>query len=306
VARITKPFNNVSQISLVLPPLVERHPGFRRGLAYLGNLIGQTGARLTVYAQRPSGAAVIQAMGNARSRLHAQVVELDSWKSIAQILGPQGQGNQAFVIFSARPGEAAWHPAVEKLPHKIGEERPDTPLLVFYLPEGTEAAAASAARAAAKSSDLFERALEAGRVKVLMRETSINDAIRELLRPSFETDRKSLARLSALFTDIAQKQPIELEPGVLLLHAHVDDVSEPLVFFGSRPEGLRVLSLEAPARLLVLLCAPSSQSPEEHLKTLGKIAGLLKAGGIAERMGLGPSSGPSLAAEAEGKAAKGG
>jgi len=133
---------------------------------------------------------------------------------------------------------------------------------------------------------LMTEAVAAGRVKLRMEETSINDAIRELLRSHFEADRKSLARLTALYTEIAQKQPIELEPGVLLLHAHVDDAAEPLVFFGSRPEGLRILSLEAPARLIVLLCAPSTQSPEEHLRTLGEIARLLKGGRIAGRMGL--------------------
>ena len=119
-----------------------------------------------------------------------------------------------------------------------------------------------------------------------MAETSINDAIRTLLRLHFDADRKTLARLSALFTDIAQKQPIELEPGVLLLHAHVEEASEPLVFFGARTEGLRLLSLEAPARLIVLLCAPAAQSPEEHLKTLGEIARLLKGGRIAGLLGL--------------------
>jgi Kef-type K+ transport system membrane component KefB/nucleotide-binding universal stress UspA family protein/mannitol/fructose-specific phosphotransferase system IIA component (Ntr-type) len=288
VARITKPLNSVSQISLVIPPLVERHPGFRRGLSYLGNLSSQSGARLTVYSQRPSGAAVAQAMGPAKSRLHAQLVELESWKSIAQVVRAQAQSGHAFVIFSARPGEAAWHPAVEKLPHRIGEERPDMPLLVFYLPSGAEAGEVAAARTATKASDIIERALEAGRVKAGMREASINDAIRELLRPSFESDRKTLARLTALFTEIAQKQPIELEPGVLLLHAHVDEVAEPLVFFGSRPEGLPVLSLEAPARLLVLLCAPSTLGPETHLKTLGEIVGLLKDGRVAARLGLAP------------------
>jgi Kef-type K+ transport system membrane component KefB len=287
VARITKPLNSVSQVVLVLPPMVERHPGFRRGLSYLGNFVGQTGAKLAVYAQRPNGAAVAAAMGPARARLHAQIVEIDSWKSFAHALGPQGSGGQAFVLFSARPGEAAWHPAVEKLPHRIGEERPDLPLILFYLPEGADAAPSAEAGPGAPASDIFERALAAGRVRPRMAETSINDAIRELLRSRFDADRKSLGRLSALFTDIAQRQPIELEPGVLLLHAHVEETEEPLVFFGARPEGLRILSLEAPARLIVLLCAPASQSPEEHLRTLGEIAGLLKGGRIARRMGLG-------------------
>jgi Kef-type K+ transport system membrane component KefB/nucleotide-binding universal stress UspA family protein len=292
VARITKPLNNVSQVMLVLPPLVERHPGFRRGLAYLANLVSQTGARLTVFAQKPDGQAVSAALGPVRARLHAQVQEVDSWKTLSQILGPQGSGNQAFVLFSARPGEAAWHPAVERLPHRVGEERPDLPLLLFYLPEGAEARSASEPAKPAAAKDLFEQALAAGRVKPGMAETSINDAIRELLRIHFDSDRKALARLSSLFTDIAQKQPIELEPGVLLLHAHVEDAAEPLVFFGAKPEGLRLLSLETPARLVVLLCAPATQAPEEHLRILGEIARLLKDGRIADRMGLGAASAP--------------
>jgi Kef-type K+ transport system membrane component KefB/nucleotide-binding universal stress UspA family protein len=288
VARITKPLNSVSQVSLVIPPLVEKHPGFRRGLAYLGNFIAQTGAKLVVYAQRPSGAAVIGAMGHFKARLHAEIVEIDSWKALAHIIGPSGaSAGTAFVLFSAKPGEAAWHPAAEKLPHKIGEERPELPLLLFYLPEGAPLAEASEgplAPDAVQGGDLFDRALAAGRVKAGMAETSINDAIRELLRCRYDADRKALARLSALFTGIAHKQPIELEPGVLLLHAHVEETDEPLVFFGAREEGLRLLSLEVPAKLLILLCAPASQGPEEHLRTLGEIARLVKDGRVAERM----------------------
>jgi Kef-type K+ transport system membrane component KefB/mannitol/fructose-specific phosphotransferase system IIA component (Ntr-type)/nucleotide-binding universal stress UspA family protein len=288
VARITKPLNSVSQIALVLPPLVERHPGFGRGLSFLANMVIQTGAHLSVYAQRPDGPAVEAALGSARFRLHPQVVELDSWKSLTSVLGPQGSTGQAFVLFSARPGESAWHPAVEKLPHKVGEDRPELPILVFYLPEGAAFEATHPGGEKSAGGDLFERALAAGRVKPRLEASSINDAIRELLRSRFEEDRKALARLSALFTGIAQRQPIELEPGVLLLHAHVEEAEEPLVFFGARPEGLRLLSLDSPARLIVLLCAPTSQGPEEHLKILSELASLLKGGGIGGRMGLEP------------------
>jgi Kef-type K+ transport system membrane component KefB/mannitol/fructose-specific phosphotransferase system IIA component (Ntr-type) len=284
VARLPKPLNSISQVALVLPPLVERHPGFARGLGYLGNLVSQTGARLMVYTQSPSGSSVAEAMTFARSRLHPQVLEVESWKALSFSLGNQSPAGQAFVIFSARPGESAWHPAVEKMPHKVGEERPDLPILVFYLPDGR--LSADSPRTEAVGGDLFELALAAGRVKPRLESSSIGDAIRELLRPAFEEDRKALGRLSALFTGIAQKQPIELEPGVLLLHAHVEEAEEPLVFFGARPEGLRLLALDAPARLIVLLCAPASQGPEEHLKILGEIARLLKSGKIGERLGL--------------------
>jgi mannitol/fructose-specific phosphotransferase system IIA component (Ntr-type) len=117
-----------------------------------------------------------------------------------------------------------------------------------------------------------------------MPDSAITDGIRELLKTSFGSDRRLLGRLTSLFTEIAQKQPIELEPGIVLLHAHVEEVEEPVLFFGSRAEGFRLLALEEPVRILIVLCAPAKQSPEDHLKTLGEIAALFKDPSLAKRL----------------------
>jgi mannitol/fructose-specific phosphotransferase system IIA component (Ntr-type) len=117
-----------------------------------------------------------------------------------------------------------------------------------------------------------------------MKETAVTDGIRELLRRSFGENRKTLARLASQLTEIAQKAPIELEPGVVLLHAHVPEVSEPLVFFGARPEGFRILALDSPARVLVVLCSPEGLPPEAHLATLGEIAKLFKDSSLSSRL----------------------
>lgn len=289
VARLSSPLANAQSVSLIVPPLVERHPGFRRGIALLGNLVTQKGARLTIYVQKPYGPAVRSAVLSDRGRVLGQVVELDSWKNFGLPPGPvPGQG-QVFVLFSARPGEAEWHPAAEKLPHRLGEQRPDLTILLFYLPEGVRGTEVETA-VTSGAEDLFSRALAAGRVIPNLEGTAITDAIRELLQCAFPDDRRRLGRLITLFTEIAQKQPIELKPGVLLLHAHIDDSAEPIVVFGAKSQGIRLLSLESPARLIVLLCAPSSQSPESHLKTLGEIAGLFKNDHIFEVLGLSESS----------------
>ena len=331
VARATRPLAEVSQVSLVLPVLIERHPGFGRALDALASFVERTGSKLTIYALGGHGAEAKAAARGVASRGLSQLVELGSWKELAAAARSGSQAGRAFVLFSARPGESAWHPAVEKLPHRLGEDFPDATLLLFYLPEGVgsrpgreageaaeagpalpEAAGAAggpsaegpegAARPAgeavpsarpagqaARAGDLLDRAAAAGRVRPAMRETAINDGIRELLRSSFPDDRRALGRLAALFTQIAQNEPIELEPGVLLLHAHVEEASEPLVFFGARPEGFRLLALEESVRIVVILCAPLEQSPEEHLAALGEIARLFKDGAVARRLGIEPS-----------------
>lgn len=300
VARATRPLGEVTQLALVLPAMIERHPGFDRALAAVAALLAQTGARLTAYALAGREREAREALSGIKAHGSTQVVGLSSWKE----LGPEDKaagGSRAFILFSARPGESAWHPAVEKLPHRLGEEYPDAPLFIFYLPEPSRIEAESAEPAAAPSPgeppeprerDLLDRAIAAGRVRPAMRETAIADGLRELLRPAFGQDRKALNKLAALFTQMAQSQPIELEPGILLLHAHLEEASETMVFFGARPEGFRLVALEESVRVIVILCAPADQSAEEHLATLGEIARLFKDGKVEERLGLGGAGGP--------------
>ncbi|MBL8968734.1 MAG: cation:proton antiporter [Spirochaetaceae bacterium] len=286
VARVAKPVKNIARVNLVLPPLAERHPGFARGLAALGAFLERSGAHLTVYAQAPHAAAARTAAEGLKARGQIGVVEFESWKSVAEKAKSANAAQAAFVIFCSRPGGPAWHPAVEKLPHLLGEEFPDAPLLLFYLPDEGEATARPLPEGEPLpvQADLFSAALSAGRVMTAMGETAVADGVRALLSLAFGKDRRALGRLASLYTEIAQKAPIELDPGVVLLHAHVTEVDEPLVFFGARPQGFRILALEEPARVLIILCAPEGQPPEAHLAVLGEIARLLKDLDLAARL----------------------
>lgn len=292
VARLSTSIKDISRVILVLPPLIEHHPGYARGLSILSTFLSRSGSHLSIYAQKPGGAAAKDAAGKLRARGSIQVTELDSWKDVGATArssggaaGASGGGNVAFAMFCARPGGPAWHPAVEKLPHILEDEFPSSPLILFYLPElSVQVKGEPDAEGETIEKDLFQAALDEKRVIPAMKETAITDGIRELLRRSFGDNRKSFARLASQLTEIAQKAPIELEPGVVLLHAHVAEVTEPMVFFGARPEGFRILALESPARVLVVLCSPESLSPEAHLATLGEIARLFKDKALAERL----------------------
>jgi Kef-type K+ transport system membrane component KefB len=284
VAHIAKPARDITRLILVLPPLVERHPGYARGLQAISTLLSRTGAHLSIYAQKPNGQAAREAASRLRARGQIQVSELENWKDVGQAARIASGSNSAFALFCVRPGGPAWHPAVEKLPHILEEDFPGSPILLFYLPEAGAEAATAAAEREAGPADLFTAALEAGRVIPAMEETAVMDGVKELLRRAFGENRKVLGRLSAQFTEIAQKAPIELEPGIVLLHAHVPEVEEPVVFFGARPEGFRILALDSPARVLVVLCSPESLPPEAHLATLGEIARLFKDRALADRL----------------------
>ncbi len=306
VARLRRPLPESPALVLIIPPFVERNPGAARAYALMRRVLGGVPAKLTVISLASDSSGIRDSLKRVRGSA-PHILELESWKEFPRAIEKQPEG-AAFLFLCPRPGRLAWHPSLEQLPRDAAEAFPNSTLLVFYLPdEGPPQAysatpAESAAEAAgpgvfpdmprepeearsaetaeapkAAPPDLFYRSLaDTGRVIPDLPAAAVVDVIRILLERGFPGDRRTVNRLTGIYADIAQKQPIELDPGVLLLHAHVDNILEPRVLIGAKPAGLRLLALEEPVRIVVLLCAPSSQSPEDHLRTLSLIAQALK------------------------------
>lgn len=314
VARLRRSLPESPSLVLIIPPFAERNPGADRAYALMRRVLGGVPAKLTVITLASDSSGVRDSLRRVRGSA-PHILELESWKEFPRAIDKQPEGT-AFLFLCPRPGRMAWHPSLEQLPRDAAEAFPDSTLLVFYLPDEdgasrTYAAFAQEPSAAAEPPkapevreegkkepssapdsektvplpaagqadppDRFYRSLvSSGRVIPDLPAAAVVDAVRMLLEKGFPGDRKSINRLTGIYADIAQKQPIELAPGVLLLHAHVDVIDEPRVLIGAKPGGLRLLALEDPIRIVVLLCAPSSQSPEDHLRTLSLIAQALK------------------------------
>jgi mannitol/fructose-specific phosphotransferase system IIA component (Ntr-type) len=72
----------------------------------------------------------------------------------------------------------------------------------------------------------------------------------------------------------------EIHPGVVVLHARLERLSEPLIFLATSPEGIAIPNRAEPAKLMFLLLSPVER-PERHLVALAEIAHLV---GTPERM----------------------
>jgi Kef-type K+ transport system membrane component KefB len=315
VARLQKPLAEASALILVIPPFVERNPGYLRALSLLRRALVGVSAKLTVLTLASDAADVRESLQRIRGAA-PRMTAMETWKEFPKTIEKLSEG-AAFFFLCPKPGRMAWHPALEQLPKTVSELFPDSTLLLFYLPEETGVqeitaaateetesdATASNAQAAdslavgpapnkAKLSeeppsppDAFYRNLvKAGRVIPNLSSAAVVDAVRELLEVGFPGDIKRVHHLTGIYSDIAQKQPIELTPGVLLLHAHVDNITEPLTLVGAKAAGWRLLALDEPVRVVVLLCAPTSQSPEDHLRMLSLIAQALKDRNRVERI----------------------
>jgi hypothetical protein len=258
-----------------------------RARVHLITLKGQGGKLATAFAQAGLASA-------------PTFVEIDSWKEIGEGIKKSPSQVKTFILFSARPSEASWHPAVERLPHRLGEEYPDANLLLVYMAGKVDVESQSAShvreldtplqprqappRAESRTAGILEQAAARGNIRVNMEHTAIADGIFELVASAFPFDRKSASRLGAKLTEIVQRQPIEIEPGVVLVHDRAPGIEAPILCLGSKRAGFRVSLLERPIKVLILILVPENEKPEDHLKLLSEIALLFTEKDLAGRL----------------------
>lgn len=277
VTRTVPAFGDAPAYAIVFPPLASSHPGFDRAIALIASIFSRKSARLSFYALEPDAQPVREAIRNVRFQPGGGLRLAKAWKDIPGLIKRDSGVSFGILALAIRPGDPSWHPSSERLPYELSELFPEAPFAALYLEGSKESKSPSPV-------DLFSAALAEGRVVPNLPGQAIFDGISAMLALRWDTDRKTRNKLAQLFTDIAQRQPIELESGVLLLHAHLAEVDAPLVIFGSKPAGYRLMALSEPARVIVLLCAPDTQTPEEHLSTLTGIAAALKREGLVEAL----------------------
>lgn len=227
-------------------------------------------------------------------------LSVQSWRDVPAALEALTSQKLGFVVFSARPGSKAWNPGHDRLPVVLDAAFPDAVIALWYAatePSSNDEAQAEVHEAARPEAGawppLVAAAYDSGRILPDMREAAMVDAIRRLTDAVYPSDRGASGRLAAEFSAIARKEPIELAPGVLLLHAHTRGVSMPTLAIGSRPSGWPLVALSSPVRITVVLVSPVESGPESHLEALTQVAAAFRNLGLADRL-LGGSADPSL------------
>jgi Kef-type K+ transport system membrane component KefB len=271
VARLPSALPRGGSFLLAIPPLVERHPGFNEALGACARLARERGGRLALVGERASIEAAGRFLDGLMEELQRSSHPLESWKDAAAALERLGSNDSSFLLLCARPGSLGWQPSVERLPHRIAKDRPSSPMIAFFLANDLESSVTSVGSTAS----LLEKAIEAGRVMLGAREAEPRLIAEGLLAqgmPGLGKDR--LEAIAGALFPMEGISGIELTEGVLLHHAHVDDVEEPTLFVAARApakEGIK---------LLLLLLAPAGQAPERHLESLAEVAGLVRDGAV--------------------------
>jgi len=290
VARTVAPFT-APHIVAFLPSFCDRHEGFSRAVMALNAISVKSQAKLHILTLAGQGSRLARALKAGGYAAQLQTIEVESWKDTSKAIRQLPSGPKLFALLSARPSEPSWHPAIERLPHRIGEEFPDSNLLMIYMANSAEIrevreteVAVPLPAAPNPFPDILGNAISRGNVRVNMNHGAIADGIFELVSSAFPFDRKLSGRLGAKLTEIVQRQPIEIQQGVVLIHDRVEGIDSPIVCLGSNRQGFRISLLEKPVKVIIVIFVPELESPEEHLAFLGEIAHLFKEKDLANRL----------------------
>jgi len=94
------------------------------------------------------------------------------------------------------------------------------------------------------------------------------------------------AEIHSVLLSSLELYPVELIPGVVLVHAHTEAVGSPRVFVWRQRERCQIAPpLEIAPNALIIVLNPLHGDPQTHLKTLSRIAGIFmnpQAAGIIE------------------------
>lgn len=268
ISHLPRPLNTCDRLVVFLPPLIERQEGFLIGLRTIRTLSAQLGGRVVYFLSQKSRDEVAAIDESLKPSTEAEFVTFSSFNQVLEeSTALKIQEADLLVVFSARIGHIAWQPRVERLPLYLHRRYRKNSLFAAFMP--TSVKSEEGVLSLAERSG--ERPLfgDSNIVQVPANMT-LHASIGRMLEP-LNLGSWIMRELQDKLVRIAQREPVELRPGTVLVHMHTDAISSTLIVLGQSAVGFN-LGTGGRAQELVVLLSPRFLLPEDHLKNLSTIA----------------------------------
>lgn len=275
LCRLKAPLNTLGRLRCLIPPLLEKHPGFRSALSRVQRTARQMGATLHL-SGLPASLQAARSLLPATATPKPILDSLSRWPTASPL--PEGlrPSTDLFVMLSVRRGSIAWQPALERLAPQIARLQPSLSFLMILLNEQMPVLADYESLSESSTlADLTNGNVDNTRVRDLTA-IAFSRAPERLLHAYFDDNATAIQRIASMLAQTSA--PIELAPGIALLHAHCDDISHPVVLLGLNRKRWSCPALDHPIRALFVLLSVRNQPPENHLEMLYRIAKFVQKG----------------------------
>ena len=268
VCQLLEPPNTIKEIMLAVPPNADREAGFHETMALVWRLAQQIGAHITVHTPINCRKRIQTITANIRPQLTPTWGTLQNWNEICrQLVGPTG-ATTLRVLITARPGGLSWHPSMERLPRLLSVAGQAAGTLMLHPPLPTDENEVDAIIPERKLPEL----ISVGGACKTPPDVPLDTSLDLLLSTRIEDPaRKTCCRA---LLQAAEQFPIEMAPGVALVHAHSDAVDTPSIYLLSHATPLQLTDIKAD--LIFTLLGPTGGAPERHLQILSALAKLTR------------------------------
>jgi mannitol/fructose-specific phosphotransferase system IIA component (Ntr-type) len=266
VAKLVEPLNTTKRLVVVLPPLIHRHPGFFEAARATRAIASQLGASITGLVVEGSTERFDELYRPIKPAAPTEMKRVAGWSKVLGEIGRELQEDDLVVVMSARRGTLPWHPKLERLPGQLGETVSENVLIIYPSEADTP-------RREGMPISALPRGLRPERVTFDLPRMPYETALRQILS-GFGSDAWRLEEIIRTLVRCEEEFSTEVRPGVVVPHARVTGLEEPILYLGVSPEGVEFPNAREPVHLIFVLLSPSDQ-PQEHLRSLAEIARLV-------------------------------
>lgn len=277
VSKIDGPLNTVSRLVALIPPDVEREPGFDQSLKAVKQLATQVGSGLIMVAERARLDEIERHHTRTTPDVPTRFVALSHWGKLYESLDLERKRDDLIVLFSVREGTRAWRPSLQQLPTRLADQFEDAGLIVLHLPTYQPDG-----RPYRTGAPLF--ALREEYAAIDLTGSSAADLLQGLVRRIPEYSESAARALSSGHVP-------EIHPGVLFYHSHLTELREAVLLVGTCRPGVRISGADHPVALVLALLSPAGEPSERHLRRLAAVAKALHAPGIVDAVQKADSEG---------------
>ncbi len=267
ICRIQRPPATNKVLRVPFPPLSEHREDLLQLLREIRLLARQMGVDLHVYLAGKASDGLRKAIENAQPSGKTQFHVAETWAGARQLLFDHLGVNDFLLLPQIRRNTLLWTPTLDRLPALIAQRFADINFIVAYpaIPSDDESASAPIV---VSSDGGFPSLRAVDFPGALTAEASIQF----LLRNGMSDDPGMALAAAPALLDSARFNPVELAPGVILLHAHSGDRESPVLLVGCGKGQGRFFELPECPRVLMALISPKGDAPEIHLRSLAAVA----------------------------------
>lgn len=268
VSRCPLPINTMKRVVLAVPPLIDHQPGFASAIKAVKTLAHQLDASLFVVSVPTTMDKVRKTVGENPPKVQESYLQLERWDELIPWMETAFGKDDLFFMVSVRKGRLAWQPNLIRIPRLISQQFEGINFVVVYPPEMSWGGDAEERQSKAESCLLL---FPPDHIRLDLKGPDISEAVYSLLEPAFPEKPGTARKTADVLSRIAETEPMELAPGVLLLHAHIEEVRMPTAFLGINREGWKVSNVSGDVKTLFILLSSKDASPELHLKALADL-----------------------------------